>query len=428
MDRTASIFFEVIVIGAGHAGLSISYALSQHGISHAVFERGEIGNTWRTQRWDSFALNTSGHMNILPGEVCENEDNQGFLLRHDVCNKLERYAEKFHLPVYERANIISVTKSDNETYFDICAEHHLQTRKLYKCRLLVVATGALNTAKMPSFAKSLSQDVYQIHVKDYRNPDQLPAGAVLVIGGGQSGCQVAEDLVAGSRRVYLSTSRVGRVPRRYRRLDILDWLSNKIPFYHVLRSEVTDTEAFDAATPLVSGTGTLGHTLSLQSLYKQGVTILGRLLNIENDVLFFANDAADNIRYADRSSEKFKAMVEAFIVKKNFPAQQIEEDTSDRPDEHLYSMQHIPRVNCAETNITSVIWTTGFTGDFSWLKLPALNDAGKPIHDNGISPINGLFFIGFPWLRSRKSGIMFGMQDDTSYIMQHLLKMLEQLQ
>ena len=313
---------------------------------------------------------------------------------------------------------------ENEKYFNISVQHY-QAVEQYQCKQLVVATGALNAAKTPSFGKNLSKDVYQLHVKDYRNPGQLPKGAVLIIGGGQSGCQVAEDIVAASKKVYLSTSRVGRVPRSYRGLDILDWLSNKIPFYHALRSEITDPSIINAATPLVSGTGPAGHTLSLQSLHKQGVTLLGRLLNIENDTLFFANDAEDNIRYGDEVSQKTKELVEEFISKENFPAQQIEEDIADIPDEDLYSMQHIPCINCAEANITSVIWTTGFTGDFSWLKLPALNNAGKPIHENGVSPINGLFFIGFPWLRSRKSGIIFGMQDDTAYIISQLLKTQE---
>ena len=424
MNMPASKFFDVIVIGAGHAGLSMSSTLSKHGISHVVFERGEIGNTWRTQRWDSFALNTPGIWNILPGEDCKDEAAEGFLLRDDVCNKLKRYAKKFQLPVYENANITAVTKNTNEKYFNISVQHY-QAVEQYQCKQLVVATGALNAAKTPSFGKNLSKDVYQLHVKDYRNPGQLPQGAVLIIGGGQSGCQVAEDIVAASKKVYLSTSRVGRVPRSYRGLDILDWLSNKIPFYHALRSEITDPSIINAATPLVSGTGPAGHTLSLQSLHKQGVTLLGRLLNIENDTLFFANDAEDNIRYGDEVSQKTKELVEEFISKENFPAQQIEEDIADIPDEDLYSMQHIPCINCAEANITSVIWTTGFTGDFSWLKLPALNNAGKPIHENGVSPINGLFFIGFPWLRSRKSGIIFGMQDDTAYIISQLLKTQE---
>jgi putative flavoprotein involved in K+ transport len=421
MNTPASKFFDVIVIGAGHAGLSMSYMLSKHGISHVVFERGEIANTWRTQRWDSFALNTPGIWNILPGEDCEDASKEDFLLRDDVCNKLKRYTEKFQLPVYENANIIEVTKDANEKYFNINVEKN-KTVEQYQCKQLVVATGALNAAKIPSFGKNLSKDIYQLHVKDYRNPHQLPRGAVLIIGGGQSGCQVAEDIAAASKEVYLSTSRVGRVPRSYRGLDILDWLSNKIPFYHALRSEITDPATFTAATPLVSGTGKAGHTLSLQSLHKQGVTILGRLLNTENDALFFANDAADNIRYGDEVSQKTKELVEEFIAKENFPAQKIETDAADIPDEALYSMPHIPSINCAEANITSVIWTTGFTGDFSWLKLPAFNDTGKPVHENGVSPISGLFFLGFPWLRSRKSGIIFGMQDDTAYLMNQLVK------
>ena len=219
-------------------------------------------------------------MNILPGEIFENVSTQSFLLRDQVVNKLINYAKKFQLPVHEKTPVLSVTKTNGDEYFRVLVKREELTTE-YQSRQLVVASGGMNAAKIPPFGGKLSKEIYQIHVLGYRNASQLPDGAVMVIGSGQSGCQVAEDLASAGRKVYLSTSKVGRVPRKYRGLDILDWLCIKIPFYHALRSEITDPAEFSAATPLVSGTGPGGHTLSLQYLHKLGVTILGRLTDIK---------------------------------------------------------------------------------------------------------------------------------------------------
>jgi putative flavoprotein involved in K+ transport len=421
MHQFATEIFEIIIAGAGHAGLSMSYMLTTYGIKHIVFERGKIAETWRSQRWDSFALNTPGHMNILPGEDCKNIDAEGFLPRDNMVAKLKNYAEKFQLPVRENAKVISVTKKEEDKYFTVLVEHD-EIIMEYTCRQVVIASGAMNAAKIPSFGNNLSKHIYQMHVLDYRSPSQLPEGNIMVIGSGQSGGQVAEDLATSGRKVYLSSSRVGRVPRRYRGRDILDWLCIHIPFYHALKSEITDPEILSAATPLVSGTGPGGHTLSLQYLHKLGVTILGRLTAIENDTMIFAPDARENVHYGDQVSQKTKEMIEEFIAAENFAAQAIEEDEADLPDVDASCVDDTLSFHCSDRNITSVIWTTGFTADFSWIKLPVLNNAGRPVHENGISPVLGLYFLGFPWLRSRKSGIIYGMTDDTAFLTNEILK------
>jgi len=359
-------------------------------------------------------------MNILPGEGIQHTDPDGFLSRTQVIDKLTNYANTFQLPVQEHSIVSSVTKTPGEKHFAVNVQKYQQQQQ-WISKQVVIASGALNAPEIPSMSKTLTNNIQQIHVANYHNTAQLRPGAVMIIGGGQSGCQVAEDLVANGRKVYLSSSRVGRVPRRHRGKDIFYWLT-RMNHYDTLTDAVSDPGEFTATTPLVSGVGKQGRTISLQSLHEQGVTILGRLKNIEDDSLHFTVDAAEHIRCGDAFSEKTKAQVDKYIADCGISASESEPDEADLPDTDCKCDEQVSSINCTEKNIHTVIWTTGFTGDFSWIKLPVLNDRGNPLHTNGISSVPGLYFIGFPWLRSRKSGILYGMADDTEYIGAQLVK------
>jgi putative flavoprotein involved in K+ transport len=420
MRHSTPQIFDIIIVGAGHAGLSISYFLCKNNLAHMVFERGQIGESWRSQRWDSFALNTPNFMNILTGETYQDLHPERFLLRDQVITKLKNYVEKFQLPVREYSAVTAVTKKSGEKYFSVNVRYTDQSQQ-WISKQVVIASGAMSAANIPAFSKSLSKNIYQVHVADYRNQSQLPEGGVLIVGGGQSGCQVAEDFVASGRKIYLSTSKVGRMPRRYRGKDVLDWLT-EMKYYDIPRDIITDPQQLTITTPLLSGIGVFGHTISLQSLHKQGVIILGRLNNIENDTINFASDAADNIRSGDEFSQAIKTLINDFISKEGYVADEMKEDEADQPDVNASCAEDISTINCREKQIYSVIWTTGFTSDFSYIKLPVLTDDGKPIHHNGISPVNGLFFIGFPWLRSHKSGIIYGISEDAEFISREILK------
>ncbi len=420
MKQSTPQMFDVIIVGSGHAGLSMGYFLSKNNLKHKIFERGQIGESWRSQRWDSFALNTPNHMNTIPGETFQNLHPEEFLLREKLITKLKKYAEKFQLPVREHTIVSSVTKAPSEKYFTVKVRHNDQIEQ-WISKQVVIASGAMSAAKIPTLSKTLSKKIHQIHVADYRNPSQLPEGGVLIVGSGQSGCQVAEDLVASGRKIYLSSSKVGRNPRRYRGKDILDWLI-RMKFYDEPTDDVTDHRQLTETTPLLSGVGVLGHTISLQSLHRQGVIILGRLTNIENNTINFASDAAENVRFGDEFSQEIKVRIDNFILKEGYIADEVKEDQADQPDINASCSEDIPAINCSEKQINSIIWTTGFTSDFSYIKLPVLTNDSKPIHHNGISPVNGLFFIGFPWLRSRKSGIIHGISEDAEFISLKILK------
>ncbi len=405
---------DAAVIGAGHAGLSISYCLKQHGLKHVVFERGRIGESWLSQRWDSFAMNTANKKNVLPGQTYSGNNFDGFGTAGEFVSSLKAYKLEFQLPVLEHAQVISVTKSGEEQYFTVSVSVN-GVIKNYQSKQVIVASGSQNEKRIPSFAGNISKDILQLHTTEYRNALQLPEGAVLITGSAQSGCQIAEDLIEAGRKVYLSTSMVARIPRRYRGKDIIDWLTS-MGFFNLTTEAVTDPKVLAMKVPQLSGIGELGHTMSLQSIAKNGATILGKTENADENNLFFAANASDHIKFADGFSQKAKGMVDDFILKNQLSASPPEEDIADVPDSNASCASTITTLNLTEHNIKSIIWTTGFGADFSYIKLPILNSDGSPKHKNGLSDVKGLYFLGFPWLRMRKSGMIFGIKEDAEFI------------
>jgi len=417
---------DVAVIGAGHAGLSMSYCLKQHALRHMVFERGRIGEVWLSQRWNSFVMNTANKKNVLPGDSYSGNSPDGFGTAGEFVSSLNAYASKNKLPVVEHAKVVSITKSDGEKYFTVSVSEN-GALKNYQAKKVVVASGCQNGKKIPSFAKNISSGILQLHTSEYRNASQLPAGAAVVIGSAQSGCQIAEDLAEAGRKVYLSTSMVARIPRRYRGKDIVDWFTD-MGFFHVATENVTDPKVLAMKVPLLSGIGEFGHTLSYQLLSKKGVTILGKMENADADNLHFASNAADHIKFADGFSQKAKGMVDDFILNNQISAPAPEEDIADLPDTEAASASAVTSLRLKENNITTIIWTTGFNGDFSYLKLPvSFGSDGNPTHKNGVSDINGLYYLGLPWLRMRKSSMIFGINEDAAFIAEAVLNDLSVL-
>ena len=407
---------DVIVIGAGHAGLAISYHLKDRSLSHVVFERGKIGETWRSQRWDSFKLNSANKKNSLPGYTYSGPDGDAFDSAISFANVLSDYAAKFQLPVREHARVVSVEKPDD--HFTVTVDEN-GTMQTYRSANVVIASGNQNAKKVPPFAANISPAIMQLHTLEYRNAAQLPEGAVLVAGSAQTGCQIAEDLLDAGRKVYLASSMVGRLPRRYRGRDIIDWLSD-LGFFLLLTSAVTDPKMLSARVPQLSGVGTRGKTVSLQSIARDGGTILGKIENADATTLYLQPNAAQHVQFADGFSKMAKDMIDGFIVKNQIDAPPAETDPNDEPDPSATCATNITQLNLAEHNITSIIWATGFDGDFSYLKV-ARDGNGQPKHTNGIGEVPGLYVLGFPWLRMRKSGMIFGIVDDAGFIAEQLL-------
>lgn len=409
-------FMDVMVIGAGQAGLAVSYLLTQERIQHMVFERGRIGESWRSQRWDSFHLNTPNWSNSLPGMEFDPAAPDSFGHRNQIISYLERYANSFDAPVRENAEVSSLERLSSGQY-------SLQVGKdTFEARVVVIASGSMNRPRVPAIAHKLPADVLNISAGSYRNANALPDGAVLVVGSAQSGCQIAEDLVAAGRQVYLCASRVGRIPRTYRGRDIFAWWRD-MGFWDVRMEELEDPAMQYIALPQVSGLDG-GHTVSFQSLARDGVTLLGRVLDIDGYNLILKPNLREAILFADEKSSSFKKAVDEFILREGIPAPLPEPDPGEPELPDLNGSDLVEKLNLREAGITTVIWCTGFNTDWQWLKVDVFDERSRPQHRQGISASPGLYFIGFPWLSKRKSGTLYGITEDAERIVGHILDLL----
>jgi putative flavoprotein involved in K+ transport len=408
----AETLFDVIVVGAGYSGLAASYHLKEHGLHHIIFERGKIGESWRSQRWDNFRFNSTNKLNVLPGEDPEPADPDAFSTAHTFVLALEHYVKVQQLPVVENSKVISIERPEDVFVVSVSCNNEI---KKYSCKQVLIASGVANEIKIPSIAKNISKDIEQLHAGEYKNAGQLPDGAVLVVGGAQSGCQIAEDLLHAGRKVYLSTSMVGRIPRWYRGRDIFYWVT-ETKFYDIKAEEITDPTILELRPPQVTGTGSGRDSMSLQSLAKIGAVILGKMNNANGYSVFFREDAAEHVRFADEFSQKIKKMVDDYIIENNLTAPPAHYDEADIPDVDASCASNITLLDLKENNINSIIWSTGFDHDHSYIKLPVFDDKGKLIHKDGIPGFPGIYFLGYPWLITRKSPILFGIIEDVKFV------------
>ncbi len=413
---------DVIVVGAGHAGLSASYYLKRSGLSHLVLERGRVGESWLSQRWDSFRMNTPNKLNTLPGEALPPPAGDGFRSARALAAGMRDFAAAHSLPVMENTTVLSVDKNHHSGVFRVEVDSNGAAQS-FLCRNVIIASGGQSGKQVSPLSSRVGPGVKQLHSSEYRNPEALPPGGVLVVGSGQSGCQIAEDLIEAGRNVYLSTSRVPRCPRRYRGKDIMDWLV-LTGFFNARPEEIADPAMLHLRTPLLKGTHGGRTSLSLQALARSGVVLLGKLHGADGRLLSFGNDTAANVAFADGFSARVKAMIDAFIAEHQPDAPPAGADPEDEPDLRLQSVPSAASLDLESRSIATIIWATGFRGDFAYLKLPVFDAEGNVSHQQGLSEIKGLYFLGLHWLRSRKSDILFGIGEDAQFITGHLLAAL----
>ena len=404
-----------VVVGAGHAGLGVSRELAEAGIDHVVLERGRVAETWRAQRWDSFRLNTPNWMNRLPGEEdAPPEPRDAFQSAPEFVDRLVGYASRHRLPVREGIRVTRITPTDEGLGLDV-ADDATGSPARISARSVIVASGIQNVGRTPPLAGDLPGWVTQAHSLDYRRPDSLPDGAVLVVGSGQTGGQIVDELLDAGRRVYWSTSRVARCPRRYRGRDMLEWLV-RAGFYDMPLADLPDPAMRFARQPLISGTGPLGHTISLQSLAARGASLVGRIVDVADDLLAIDDTVVECIGFGDEGAAKMRAIADAVIEGLEGRPPAIEDDPADRTMPNPERMASINLLDLRAADVRTVIWATGVSGDFGWLPDAALGADAMPIHEAGVTPIPGLFVTGFPWLTNRGSGIIYGAGGDARRI------------
>lgn len=419
---TASVL-DTVVVGAGQAGLAASYFLQRDSRNHVVFERGRIGESWLSQRWDSFQINTPNSFSTLPGFPYEGAEPDGFWRRDELVAYFHQYAERSRLPVRTGVTVVSVERADGAGYFVVKTRADGKIFESITARSVVIASGMQQAPKIPPMRSRIPSDIMQMHASAYRNAAALPPGAVVVVGSAQSGVQVAEDLLAAGRKVYLCTGKVGRLPRRYRGRDSSAW-NIEMKIWDVTYASLKDKSVSRATLSQISGVGRYGHTVSLQSLARQGAVILGRLLDVEGKSLVLSDEAAANVRYADEFSQKRKAEIDAYLAREGSALPPIEDDPADEPDPRAECASPLRRLDLHDAQVGTIIWATGFTADFSWIRLPVVDGEGMPVHERGVSPVPGLYFVGFPWLNKRKSGLINGVGEDAEYIVNAIAEQL----
>jgi putative flavoprotein involved in K+ transport len=371
---------DALVIGGGQAGLGVSRELGARGVEHLVLEQGRIGETWRSQRWDAFALNSPAWMNRLPADA-EPLDPDEFPSAQQFVASLRRYAFRHRLPVREGLAVRAVRVGTTDDFLSVTTGENL-----FEARSVVVASGGARVPRIPTMASALPRRVLQLHTATYRNAGDLPAGAVLVVGGGQSGVQIAEDLLHAGREVLLATSAVGRVPRRYRGRDSFAWLVDD-GFFDEPRAA-----ASAAPNPQISGAAG-GHTLSYQHLERLGAVLLGGVAGISGSRMTLHDDLARNIVYADEVSAAVRSRIDAHIACSGADAPPPGADPADEP----YPMRSIPEapreLRLHRSGVAAVIWATGFDPATAYIRAPVIGKRGEIIQRDGATAVPGLFTI-----------------------------------
>ncbi|MBY3239272.1 NAD(P)-binding domain-containing protein [Rhizobium laguerreae] len=404
---------DAVVIGAGWAGLGVSHALTQRGLRHRVLERGRIGETWRTQRWDSFRINTPNIQTIMPGDTYVGPDPDGAMTSGEFVALLEDYAGRHGLPVETGTPVTDLVASDGLYRLAL-------PRGPLWARNVVIASSNQNCPVRPPFSALLPPEVQQIDASAYRNASALDSGAVLVVGSAQSGGQIAEDLIRAGRTVFLATGRVGRLPRMYRGRHISVWL--------VLsgRMDITRREILEQGP--IPGRPLQGalHTISLQSLSAQGVVLLGRLAGVDGGgCLSFSDDAGEHVRHADEGSTMVRSLIDEYIARNGIDAPMAEADPAEVIGA-LLPNPPIRSIDLAARGITTVIWCTGFRGDFGWVRVPDVLDAqGQPLHENGFASVPGVYFAGLPFAISRRSGTILAIEEEAALLADDIRRRLD---
>jgi putative flavoprotein involved in K+ transport len=397
---------ETLVIGGGQAGLAMSYQLKRRGLAHLVLERHRIAERWRSERWDGLKFQFPNWSVRLPDFPLAHTDPNGFAATGDIVKFIDAYATFVAPPIRCGVAVTGLRNRDGGSGF--VAE---TSDGPIEAANVVVATGPYQRAVTPDLLRD--ESVFQVHASRYRNPRRLPPGAVLVVGSGASGAQIAEELIRAGRRVYLSIGRHTRLPRRYRGRDLIWWLSE----LGIDRTPVA-ARGPSRLLPVISGAYG-GHTIDFRHFAAEGVTLLGRLATARDGVIALAPDLAESLASGDAVYAAFLDMVDAHVDRH---ALAMPEDPAARlalPDPRCV-VEPVQRLDIGTEAIGAVVWATGYRLDFGWIDIPILDAGGEPLHAGGITAVPGLYFLGLQWLSRMNSSFLSGVGDDAAVLADHI--------
>lgn len=398
---------EVLIVGGGQAGLAMSGHLGRKGIPHLVLERHRIAERWRSERWDSLVANGPAWHDRFPDLTFDDIDPDSFAGKDRIVRYFEDYARQVAAPVRCGVEVTEVTRLADGGGFRVET-----SAGVIVAANVVAATGPFQRPLIPAVVPA-GTGIVQIHSQAYRNPGQLPAGAVLVVGAGSSGAQIADELLRAGRTVYLSVGPHDRPPRRYRGRDFVWWLGALGKW---------DARAADPAmqhvTIAVSGANG-GHTVDFRDYAARGMILVGRAEGFDGTSMRFADDLARNLAGGDANYLSVLEEADAHVARHGL-------DLPPEPGAH-----HIPpdpdcvtrpirALDLAGAGVGSIVWATGYALDFGWLKTGALDDAGNPLHDRGVSAVPGLYFLGLAWLSRRASPFIWGVWHDAQHLADHI--------
>lgn len=402
---------DTVVVGGGQSGIAASEHLRRNDIAHVVLERCRIVERWRTQRWDSLVANGPAWHDRFPSLKFADISSDEFASKKQIVDYFEAYAKLIDAPVLSGIDVIKVNTNDDKMGYRF--KLYTPDSVIYS-KNVIVATGPFQIPSVPQFWKAECCDLFNIHSSEYHKPSDLPEGAVLVVGGGSSGSQIADELQRSGRKVFLSIGKHERPPRSYRGRDLVWW-------FGVLGTwaETKSGLGSEHVTIAVSGSRG-GFTIDFREMANRGIILLGKLKMLSCSNIKFHNDLQRNLDYGDVLFNEFLDAADAYIVNNNlnFPR-----DCHSRARVHdsTFITNPIYELDIIKENIKSIIWSTGFKTDYSWLEFDVFDSRGNVVHKRGVTSVPGLYFVGLPWLFNRSSSFIWGTWYDSKFIVEDIL-------
>ncbi|NEK15844.1 MSMEG_0569 family flavin-dependent oxidoreductase [Rhizobium leguminosarum] len=398
--------YSAVVIGGGQAGLSASHYLKRHGIDHVVFEKKTVAHKWKNERWDAFCLVTPNWQCQLPDHPYDGTDPHGFMVKDEILAYVDRFVKKVDAPIFEQTGVTSLEKHGGLFRLETSAG-------AVTADAVVIATSLYADPAIPRAGERLPEDITQIHTAAYRNADQLPDGGVIVVGSGQSGCQIAEDLHLAGRKVHLVTGNAPRCARFYRGRDVVDWLSDIGQYDITVEHDGMTKKKHDTNHYLTGRDG--GRDIDLRKFALEGMALYGRMSGVAAGRMLFEPNLKANLDGADRVYNGINALIDRHIAEKGIEA----------PAGSSYVPVWEPEAEIAELDlkaegITSVIWATGFSPDWSFVGLPIFDGNAYPVHRRGVTAVDGVYVLGLPWLWTWGSGRFLSVGRDAEHVVGHL--------